>query len=206
MTWSNPTSMSGVKCSWSRSIEPQLPQVLSGHSVSKPRPVSHHIPPAPCFTLDSLDAFTQTMRRLATPDHPPPLYLDSKHPIEELHRSRTTVVYRAWPDIQRSTLLGLRSDNPEPLVFKLVSSSTGGAVESLEHEYTIYQRLLDLQGTRVPKCWGLFYGLQNDDQSRVGCLVLEDCGDKISSPTVESMPYKLRFVYRLVARVLTEVS
>ncbi|KAI0707497.1 hypothetical protein C8Q72DRAFT_280945 [Fomitopsis betulina] len=93
MTWSNPTSMSGVKCSWSRSIEPQLPQVLSGHSVSKPRPVSHHIPPAPCFTLDSLDAFTQTMRRLVTPDHPPPLYLDSKHPIEELHRSKTTVVY-----------------------------------------------------------------------------------------------------------------
>lgn len=170
-------------------------QSSTSRSPDSPQPIM--LSPTPSFTF-SLEAFTQDMKwHGSTDDDPPTLYLDSRHPIEELHRSETTVVYRAWPDIKMTTLLKLRGDEPEPLVFKLVSSSTNGALERLEHKYQVYQRLQDLQGTRVPKCWGLFYGSNKDSRSNVGCLVLEDCGDRMPFNSIWKMPHQMRFVYNL---------
>jgi hypothetical protein len=63
-----------------------------------------------------------------------------------------------------------------PIVAKICSDRTDRAESPLREEYAVYQTLRDLQGSAIPRCYGLF---------RVGdfadMLLLEDCGESLHS-------------------------
>jgi serine/threonine protein kinase len=63
-----------------------------------------------------------------------------------------------------------------PIVAKISSDRTDPAKSPLQEEYAVYQTLRDLQGSAIPRCYGLF---------RVGdfadMLLLQDCGESIQS-------------------------
>ena len=63
-----------------------------------------------------------------------------------------------------------------PVVAKICSDGANGAQSPLREEYATYQTLRDLQGSAIPRCYGLF---------RVGdfadMLLLEDCGESLQS-------------------------
>ncbi|KAI0061391.1 hypothetical protein BV25DRAFT_1838914 [Artomyces pyxidatus] len=53
------------------------------------------------------------------------------------------------------------------------------AMKLLAHEASIYRDLTPLQGSRMPHCLGHFIG--DTSEGVAGCLLLEDCGEPITS-------------------------
>lgn len=63
--------------------------------------------------------------------------------------------------------------NNKPVIGKLLCSQPG---TSLKAEFDIYQKLRDLQGSAIPRCFGLF------EVETLGLLLLlEDCGRSLHS-------------------------
>jgi hypothetical protein len=67
--------------------------------------------------------------------------------------------------------MGLVGSHPRHTIIVKVASGAKG-VESLKHEHSLYKnQLAKLQGSYVPRCYGLFSGVVNG--SPFGCLLLE---------------------------------
>jgi len=77
------------------------------------------------------------------------------------------------------------------VVAKLGTTSDG--IKDLKEEFTFYQKLRRLQGDCIPRCFGYFFTVSEDQT--FGCLVLEYCGKPLRS-TYDSqgdIPSALRY-------------
>jgi tRNA A-37 threonylcarbamoyl transferase component Bud32 len=63
-----------------------------------------------------------------------------------------------------------------PIVAKICADRTHRAEPGLREEYAVYQTLRDLQGSAIPRCYGLFRVADFAD-----LLLLEDCGESLES-------------------------
>ena len=57
--------------------------------------------------------------------------------------------------------------------------TTSNTANVLKKELTFYQKLRHLQGDCIPKCFGYFFSLSEDQT--FGCLILEYCGKPLRS-------------------------
>ncbi|KAF8176313.1 hypothetical protein BJ912DRAFT_1063980 [Pholiota molesta] len=98
------------------------------------------------------------------------------HPVRQI--IRYVNVLRCHKDATHPTVvLGRFETADEPSAYKWVVlkySRNLQALASLEREYSFYaQQLASLQGSVIPKCFGLFKGTSCN--LTLGCLVLEHC-------------------------------
>ncbi|KAH9918149.1 uncharacterized protein B0H18DRAFT_1032224 [Fomitopsis serialis] len=105
--------------------------------------------------------------------------------LEEVYRSNRTVVLRAWlAEVAKD------EETANTVICKIARGD--GALMRLEHEYHIYQYLEELQGSLIPKCFGIFRaeptGAQGFDEA---CLLLEDCGRRMDKP-IKDMSWQFR--------------
>src|SRR5580704_3376308 len=63
-----------------------------------------------------------------------------------------------------------------PIIAKIRADRADRAESTLQEEYAVYQTLHDLQGSVIPRCYGLFRVADFAD-----LLLLEDCGYSIKS-------------------------
>ncbi|EIN08375.1 hypothetical protein PUNSTDRAFT_52812 [Punctularia strigosozonata HHB-11173 SS5] len=87
------------------------------------------------------------------------------------------VVCRAtWTGQTLSSSAAIRRSLPTRVVFKLYYCDS--RLNDLEHEARMYAHASKVQGSVIPRCFGLFAGVnvENEDE-RVKLLLLEDCGD-----------------------------
>ena len=71
--------------------------------------------------------------------------------------------------------------------------NTSDAVEALKKELIFYQKLRRLQGDCIPKCFGYFFSLSEDQI--FGCLILEYCGKPLRTiyDSQGDIPFALRY-------------
>ncbi|KAH9956003.1 hypothetical protein BC827DRAFT_1271207 [Russula dissimulans] len=70
--------------------------------------------------------------------------------------------------------------------------TTPDTIDALRKELVFYQKLRDLQGDCIPKCFGYFFSLS--EERAFGCLILEYCGKPIRSiyDNQGDIPFALR--------------
>ena len=75
--------------------------------------------------------------------------------------------------------------------------TSAGTINALKKELSFYQQLRRLQGECIPKCFGYFFSVFEDQA--FGCLVLEDSSKPICSiyDTQEDVPLALRCAFSL---------
>jgi hypothetical protein len=91
--------------------------------------------------------------------------------------------------IMRGTLTSSRGSID--VVAKL--GTTSNSTNVLKKELTFYQKLRHLQGDCIPKCFGYFFSLSEDQT--FGCLILEYCGKPLRSiyDGQGDIPFALRY-------------
>ncbi|KII90557.1 hypothetical protein PLICRDRAFT_39132 [Plicaturopsis crispa FD-325 SS-3] len=122
-----------------------------------------------------------TMRRVQVDDSnttPDPSATDhyTMHDVRLLHRGATSTIYRAVASTQGA-------DNDTEAVLKTVRhrDETDADAASLIREYQWYQnQLRSLQGTVIPRCYGVFRGEYHG--LWITSLVLQYCGQPRESP------------------------
>ncbi|KAF9808873.1 hypothetical protein IEO21_07711 [Rhodonia placenta] len=97
----------------------------------------------------------------------------------------------AYPGILTSQLSSQGPHEPQDAICKVVSMSLH-AENRLAHELLFYEKLEDLQGHVIPRCFGLFEG--EIDRERVQCLVLEYCGEPVVDFRTTSWQFREKLV------------
>ncbi|KAH9940236.1 hypothetical protein B0H21DRAFT_893702 [Amylocystis lapponica] len=107
------------------------------------------------------------------------------------HRGKTFYVLRG-------TIGATNNRTEEKVVVKVIVPLDGRkdkAVRRLYDEYDVYQALAELQGDCIPRCYGLYEGIAGGEF--VSCLLLQDCGRKISELNVDAPGlWMTRWVFR----------
>ena len=107
--------------------------------------------------------------------------------------SKGTIIYHGALLTRKQRPI-LSSRESERVVLKMGFGDD--AVQRLLREHGFYQRLLPLQGDRVPLCHGLYQGhmgaFAGARSTTVACLLLEHCGDMCDD--LHEMPWKFRLV------------
>jgi hypothetical protein len=73
--------------------------------------------------------------------------------------------------------------------------TTTDTIDALRKELAFYENLRDLQGDCIPKCFGYFFSLSEEEA--FGCLILEYCGRPIRSiyDNQGDIPFALRYPF-----------
>lgn len=106
----------------------------------------------------------------------------SSSPVSpKLQVTNTTVIHQGnYATVYRGTRSAEGKD--EDVVLKFVFGKCAEDLARLRAEHRVYQKMADLQGHCIPKCYGLFQAAFDS----VACLVLEFCGEPLCAPFDEA--------------------
>lgn len=96
----------------------------------------------------------------------------------------------AYPGILTSHLSSHGHQQSLDVICKVVSMSYNN--NRIAHELFFYKKLEDLQGRKIPECFGMFEGQINGE--RVECLVLEYCGEPVEDFRTTSWEFREELV------------
>lgn len=114
--------------------------------------------------------------------------------IELIIQNATPIHYGNARIVYKGELLRGNLTQTEEIVLKLIAARRNDAHPMLEKEYSFYcNQLKDLQGTVVPKCYGMF----KDPNESHFALILQYCGERASSEDPESPFLKLDTTYAI---------